>query len=393
MNSAPRDISKKTFWLILCALILARIIVVLLLMHNIPYTNVKEGGWWFYHGGDEQCYFNLAKAISKGKLVPEIFPLGYPLFLSPFIYFSQANQIKDIVKPVFFIQAILFFSFAIVVIALLAQELFQSYKISALCAAIFTFHPQIFYLFFHQLGPYYPELGLTRGNMAFQSLSWLQIISDPLSAILVYFSFFLFLIIINRKTTPNAFLFLLGAVAGYSALVRVPNIFIVGIIVLGLLLKKGLKEAARVALIALLVFSLQLIYNQIYHGFFLRFGQQAFPTDYQNLFSPSSLNLGRWIDIFQRAYFYVPIIICFFPLFLTLIILGLKYFWEKDKTIAILLGLWFFSYFGFYTLFSLGGIQFRYFIPAIPPLIFIIIGSLLWVSQKLKTFTTPSLKE
>jgi len=388
-----KDISKKTFWIILCSLVLVRIIMVLLLMHNIPYTGVKEGGWWFYHGGDEIRYFHLAKSISEFKLVSEIFPLGYPLFLSPFIFFTKANELKDIIKPIFIIQAILFFSLAIVIIALSAKKLFHSRKISVFCAGIFTFHPYFFYLLFHKMGPYYPALGLTRGEMSFQFLNWLQITSEALSAILVYLSSLLFLIAIGKKKTSNISLFFLGASAGYSVLIRVPNVFIVGIITLGLVLKRRTIEAIKVALVSFFFFLPQLIYNQIYYGFFLRFGQQAFPTDYQNLFSFRSLNLGRWIGVLQRAYYYAPIIICFLPLFLTLIILGLKYFWEKDKIIAILLGLWFFSYFGFYSLFSLGGIQFRYFIPAIPPLIFIIIGSLLWVSQKLKTFTTPSLKE
>lgn len=384
-----KDISKKTFWAILIFLILTRITMVFFLMQDIPHTGVQEGGFWFYHGGDEIGYFNLAKSISQFNLVQETFPLGFPLFLAPFVYFSGAEETKDVMKPVFLINSIIFFSFAILIIAFTARRLFRSHKIASLCAAIFTFYPYLFYVLFRRMGPYFPQLGLTRGETTFQLLNWLQIISDALSAVLVYSSFFLFLVIIDEKKTSNIKLFFLGALAGYSAMVRVPNLFIVGVIVLGLLLKKGLKEAAKTGLVAFLFFLPQLIYNQIYHGFFLRFGQQALPTDYQNLFSLSSLDPGRWFGILQHTLFYSPIIAYAFPIVLVFMLLGIRYFWEKDRITAILLVLWFFSYFSFYSLFSLGGIMFRYFIPVIPPFIFINLGSFAWIYQKLKSKTAP----
>lgn len=63
-----KDISGKTFWRILISLVLLRIVMVLFLMNNIPPTGVKMDGWWFYHGGDEVTYFNLAKPLSQFKL-------------------------------------------------------------------------------------------------------------------------------------------------------------------------------------------------------------------------------------------------------------------------------------------------------------------------------------
>ena len=82
-----KDISKKTFWWILIFLVLLRIAMVFLLMNNIPPTGVKMDGWWFYHGGDEVTYFKLAKSITKGDLKKSLATLGYPLFLTPFVFF------------------------------------------------------------------------------------------------------------------------------------------------------------------------------------------------------------------------------------------------------------------------------------------------------------------
>lgn len=87
--------------------------MVLLSMQDIPHTGVKEGGWWFYHGGDEKIYFNVAKSIADLNLIaePPYFPIGFSLFLAPFIYFAGATQITDILKPVFIIHAFLLFPF------------------------------------------------------------------------------------------------------------------------------------------------------------------------------------------------------------------------------------------------------------------------------------------
>jgi len=270
-----KDISKKTFWIILILLILIRTVMVLLSMQDIPHSGVKEGGWWFEPGGDEIQYFALAKPISQLNLVSSRVTLGYPLFLAPFIYLTNAQDIKDILKPIFIIQAFILFSLSIILVALIAKQLFQNLRIATLGAGIFTFFPYIFYIIFHHLGPYYPEMGLYRGEMAFISLNWLQVLSDPLSAFLVFLCFFLFFRELEREKPRPSFLILLGILSGFSALVRIGNILLPAVITFVCLLKKKFKEAITISSFSFLTFLPQLIYNQKFFGHFLKFGYEA----------------------------------------------------------------------------------------------------------------------
>ena len=194
-----KDISKKTFWQILTLLILLRIVMVFLLMNDIPHSGVKMGGWWFYQGGDEKRYFNLAKSLSQLKVVKEKVTLGYPLFLAPFVWLTGAEDITGIVKPVFIIKAFLLFSLSIILIALIAKMIFGNRKIAAFSTALFCFHPYIFYILFHKFGLLHPGVGLTKGERAFLFLNWLQMYSDGFSAFLVFLCFFLFFLEFKKQ--------------------------------------------------------------------------------------------------------------------------------------------------------------------------------------------------
>ena len=119
--------------------------MVFLLMQDVPHTGVTMDGWWFKHGGDERVYFDLAKSISRLNPQKSIATLGFPLFLAPFIYFTGATQVEDILKPVFIVHAFLLFSLSIVLTALIAKKIFQNRIIGSICAGIFTFHPYIFH--------------------------------------------------------------------------------------------------------------------------------------------------------------------------------------------------------------------------------------------------------
>ncbi len=370
-----RDISKKTFWIILISLIILRILMVLFLMHDIPQTGVQEGGWWFVHGGDERTYFNLAKTISQLKLEKSIVTLGFPLFLAPFIHFADAVQVEDILKPIFIINAFLLFSLSIVLIGLIAKRVFQSRIIGNICAGMFTFYPYVFYLFFNQVGPYYE--GVARGMMAFQSLNWLQIISDSLSAFLVYFCFYLFLIEFNKSHARKSSLMLLGILSGFATLVRIGNILFIGIFILGWLLKRRIKEPLLLGVFSFLLFLPQLIYNYIFFASPLRFGYEVYSG--QSL--SSVFSISRWIHLFERASFYIPGFIFLLLSLIILLALGIRFLWEKDRIVSLILVFWFFSYLLFYGSFIEGGFQPRFFIPAIPPLIILSTASFLYVFQ------------
>ena len=375
-----RDISNKTFWQILIFFVLLRIVMVFLLMNNIPYTGVKMGGWWFYHGGDEQSYFSLAKPISQFEIVKKKALLGYPLFLAPFVFFTQASNIEDILKPVFITQAFLLFSLSIILVALIGKKIFKSKKIASLCAGIFCLHPYIFYILFHRFGSYHSGVGLTKGERSFISLNWLQMYSDNLSAFLVFLCFFLFFLEFQKQKPRESYLILLGILAGFSALVRTSNVLIVPIFLLGWLLKKRVKEAFLVGAFSFFSFLPQLIYNFLFLGSPFTFVYQS----YLNRSIISLFSLERLITIFEKASSYIPGFI-FLALFsIVFFLLGIKYLWQKDKIVSLILSLWFLSYTIFYITFSFGGFQTRFFIPMIPPFIFIIVSSFVYIYEQFK---------
>ena len=376
-----KEISKKTFWQILIFLVLLRVVMVLFLMQDIPHTEVKMGGWWFRHGGDEVTYFNFAKSIAQLDLKKASSNIGFPLFLAPFIYFTRANTVQNILKPIFIINAFILFSLSIILVAFIAKKLFKSKTIAAICAALFCLHPYIFYILFHKVDVPLEGTELTKGVRSFIYLNWLQVISDSLSAFLVFLCFFLFFLEFKRQKPRGNYLILLGILAGFSALVRIGNALIVPIFILGWLLKKRIKEAFLVGMFSLFSFLPQLIYNFSFFGSPLKFGYEV----YSGQTVSSFFSFNRFVLIFQKANFYIPGFIFLFLGVIIFFILGIKFLWQKDKISSLILTLWFFAYLIFYIYFGKGGVQLRFFIPAIPPFIFIGISSLLFIYQWLKS--------
>lgn len=343
--------------------------MVVLLMHNIPQTGVKLGGWWFSHGGDEQRYFRVARSIANFDLVKdELTTLGFPLFLTPFVYFSGANEIKDILKPVFIIHAFIFYSISIILVGLIAEKISKNKLIGSFCAGLFTFYPYLFYFLFRRDPPFY-ELG------EFQFLNWLQVIADPLSAFLALLYFYLFFSEIDKKNPRNSVLILIGLIGGFAAMVKVIHILLVFVIVLGWFLKKRIKEATLVAISAAFAFLPQLIYNLTFFGSPFYFAMiPAIRSEYGELFS-----FSKWVWMFNKIYFYRPIVICLLPFFIIFFALGIIYLKKKDKISTLVLTLWFLVPLIFYGSFSPGPIQLRYFIPSMPPLFLISVSSLFFI--------------
>jgi len=378
-----RDISPKIFWIVLISLVLLRIIMVFLLMQDIPPTGVKLDGWWFYHGGDENTYFSFAKSIADFNIAKAKAVIGYPLFLAPFIFFTEAQSKFDILKPIFIIYAFLFFSLSIVLVGLIAKKISQSRIVGSICAGIFACHPYLFYLFFHDLGPYYEGIGY-RGVMAFQHLHWLQINSDPLSAFLVYLCFFLFFFELSKNNPRKSILMLLGILSGFSALVRVGNLLIIGLFILGWLMRKKLKEAVLMASFSFFTLLPQFIYNHIFFGFPWRFAYEAYYQVEQGQGVLSMFSLSRWLHLLERAYFYIPEFLYLLPVLILLFILGARYLLRRNRIAATILILWFFAYLIFYGSFGFGGFQPRFFIPALPPIILLIVCSFFSILPKSK---------
>ena len=101
------DLSKKTFIRAIIGLILLRVFLVVLMMNNIPFTDMQPGGFRPNFGGsyfpDEIHFFEMAQSFAKFSPIPNAANLGYPLFLAPIIRFIGAAGPEDIAKIVFII--------------------------------------------------------------------------------------------------------------------------------------------------------------------------------------------------------------------------------------------------------------------------------------------------
>lgn len=138
------------------------------------------------------------------------------------------------------------------------------------------------------------------------------------------------------------------------------------------LFKKRIKEAFFIFLFSLFALTSQLIYNEVFFGSPFKFGYQIF---YAALAEPI-LSLQRWIVVFEKAKFYFSsFVYLFLVLGASLTFFGIKYLLKENKSLAGILISWFLIYFLFYISLGHPGIQPRYFIPAIPPLIFLTVSS------------------
>jgi len=377
---------KKYFIIGITILFLIRVVLVFLLMNNIPWTDMQLGGFSPHFGGsywpDEVHYFQLAEAFSKLSAVPNVANLGYPLFLAPIIYFTGATDTIGITKAIFIIQAFLFFSLAIILVALMALEIFKKKSLALTASILFTFYPYLF-LTILKLA-HFP-----RWIPAFHYQMWIVIGADYLSAILIYSGFYLFIRKFNKNNLNLVYAIIIGIFLSAAALVRVANILYLPLIFLILIWLKKYRESFGFGLAAFLVYLPQWIYNFYFFGSSLTYGYRI-----QALsgFAPQTSIFGDWFSFnnvlifFERVWLNLPVLIWVLPILILILILGFWRFFKQEKHLAVILGFWALLNIGFYIFFVDAQSQLRYFIPSIPPLILLFISGL-WASyEKLRKF-------
>lgn len=393
-----RDISKKTFWIIIIALILTRVVMVVFLMQDIPPIGVAtEQGYQLHLSNNEVTYFKLAKSFTDVNTVPVSTAfIGFPLYLTPFIYIFQASEINDILKPVFIFQAFILFSLAIIFIGLIAGKILKNRLAGILAASIFTFLPYVFYFLFKNIGPVYD--GVTNITLNFSHLMWIRLLSDPLSAFLVYLSVCLFLIL-NKKIN-NKHSMLLGILSGLAVLVRMTNIFIVGVFVLILLVQKKIRKAGLVAIFSFLAFLPQLIYGKLVYGSSLFIfkaysgvidAKRAIDLYGDAIQFKSIAYPGFSINNYQYILFlidkYIPKAELVLIFLVILFVFGMAFLYQRNRMGLLVIMLWLVPYSAFYGLFPPAARGIRYHLPIIPPLIILGICSLFFIFQRLKELT------
>ena len=354
-------------------LVVLRFLMVILLINDIPFTDMRDNGFRPNFGGsyfpDEVHYFELADSFAKFSPVANVANIGYPLFLAPIIYFTGAVGPEDIAKIVFIIQAFLFFGLAIILVALIAKEIFKNGKLALLAALIFTLYP---YLLFGVL----KLANFARIIPAFHYQMWINIGADYLSAVLLYFGFYLFIKKYNSGGLNLFFASAIGAVIAAAALTRVANILYLPLIFLILTLLKKYRESIGFGLAAFIVYFPQWVYNFYFFGSPFTYGyriQELSGHGFETKILGGWFSFNNVVIFFERIWLNLPALIWILPILVIILIFGFLKMFKQEKTLALILGFWTLLNIGFYIFFVDAQSQLRYFIPSILPLIILFI--------------------
>lgn len=385
------DLTKKTFWWGIATLVILRFLMVFLLMNNIPFTDIQAGGFRPNFGGsyfpDEIHYFELAQSFAKLSPVANVANIGYPLFLAPIIYFTGATEPEDIAKIVFIIQAFLFFSLAIILVALISFEIFKNRKLALLAAALFTVYPYILFAIL-KLADF------PRAIPAFHYQMWITIGADYLSAIFLYSGFYLFIKKFNDNKLGLLSSAVIGAIIAVAALTRVANILYLPLIFLVFIWLKKYRESISFGFAAFLIYLPQWVYNFYFFGSPLTYGYRIQELSGHGL---ETKIIGGWFSLnnvaifFERIWLNLPALIFILPILIIILILGFWRFFspygrspvggKTEKVLAIILAFWALLNIGFYIFFVDAQSQLRYFIPSIPPLIILMLVGIIKIYE------------
>ena len=367
------DIGKKTFWWGIIGLVVLRFVLVFLLMNNIPFTDMRLDGFRPNFGDsywpDEINYFNLAQSFAKFSPIANVANIGYSLFLAPIIYLTGAGGPVDIAKIVFIIQAFLFFSLAIILVAFMALEIFKKRNLAFIAAAIFAVYPYLL-LAILKLADF------PRWIPAFHYQMWITIGADYLSAILLYSGFYLFIKKFNDNKISLFLAAVIGALLTAAALTRVANVLYLPLIFLVLIWLKKYRESTGFGAAAFLVYLPQWVYNFYLFGSPFTYGYRIQELSGHGL---ETKIIGGWFSLnnvaifFEKIWLNLPALIWILPILILILILGFWRFFKQEKHLAVVLGFWALLNIGFYIFFVASQSQLRYFIPAIPPLIVLFI--------------------
>ncbi len=375
------DITKKTFWWGIVGLVVLRFILVFLLMNNIPFTDMQMNGFRPNFNGsywpDEIHYFQLAQSFAKLSPVPNVANLGYSLFLAPIVYLTGAGSPIDIVKIVFIIQAFLFFSLAIVLVALISFEILKKKSQAFIVATIFTFYPYILFWILKLAG-------FPRAISTFHYQMWIVIGADYLSAVLLYFGFYFFIKKFNDNKINLFSAIAIGALLSAAALTRVANILYLPLIFLVLIWLKKYRESIGFGFAAFLIYLPQWIYNFYFFGSPFTYGYRIQELSGHGL---ETKVFGGWFSFnnvlifFERIWLNLPIFIWILPILIPILILGFWRFFKQEKHLTVVLGFWALLNIGFYIFFVDAQSQLRYFVPSIPPLIILFISGIIKIYE------------
>jgi hypothetical protein len=290
--------------------------------------------------------------------------------LVPWIAVFKPARPQDLVPAIAALNAFVLFPLSQLILARLTLRITRHRTVALISVLLWTSFPVILYGGMALVGR--AELGAIWAV----HLPWLQMLSDPPATFLTLLSFWLLLLILDTPTSRwyAVLVVVLGAVCGFSLLLRVNTVLTVGIVILFLMLKRRWSALFATGLLSLVLFLPQFLYNIRFFGGPFTMGYQVMdrqpPDGLFSLSYPVKMLAGQnGIAIGGGL-----LLLC------ALLILSGLILWRRDRDGAVILTLWVVSYLVFYGLYyySWEGALTRFLLPMYPALAALISALLLY---------------
>ncbi|HNP75075.1 MAG TPA: polysaccharide deacetylase family protein [bacterium] len=278
LAAVSRLVGSKWFWLLLF-LAMLRILFFNLSLAGWPADGAMLGDWWTVYGGDELVYFKTAKNFFRGILLPDAQPIGFPLFLAPFIALLKPDRIIDIFPLISFVNGVIIYSLSVVLVYFLSKEIFISKVKSYLAALLFTIYPYGFYFLFKWFVPGGDIINPFVTSRFMQLMFW-PVASDPLATLLLLATLLVVLKLAKQKITSDNWAILLGFLASAAFVTRIQNILILPLYFFILIVLKKIRPAIYFVMSALPLLFMQLYVNFASRGSIFKTSYEVYDSSY-----------------------------------------------------------------------------------------------------------------
>ncbi len=354
---------KHPLFFAISIILIVRIGIFFLTYFGFPDLGGNENGYIVRLNGDELDYFKSAKALLGFNFIANSFPIGYAIFLAPFVWIFNAESLPEILKPVVIIQSIIFYSAVTLIVYNIAKKIFQEKIRSIIVSVIFLFYPYLFYFFFNFFAGNSDTI-LNFKITRFSQLMFFPVLSDPLSMLLMVSSLLLMLNIYNKKRPKTSAL--LGFILSWAVITRFQNAIIGPVFAIIFLFKKQYKNFIyyAVASVPLLLFQLYANFDGSGSPFKTAYGGQW----EQSLGAPA-VSITYPLKIIEYALNYSPLLLLPVVLGMILMLIGAWGAIKKSGGKGVIVAVYTFSILGFISLLAPTFLNPRYFLPIIPLII------------------------
>ena len=334
----------------------------------------------FHHGGDQLVYFDLAKSLSELYVTPNRFPLGFPLFLVPFILTTNAETARSLIPSVSLFQGLILIPLTYIIFSVTIKKGFKYRFLWLITTLILVVLPLIMWLGLALVG-----IPFEGGDIAVH-LTGFQMLSDPLALILTYGIIFLFGLTSKKNHTSSQYIWIaIGLLCGALTITRLSGLLLLIVILLLLILQGNHKQAVTVALLSACFIIPQLIYNYHFFGSPLRTGYQVFdPNASQGWFNfiyltneIRALASSRWL----------PISLFSLAVILFALIIGAQGLIRRNRKLGLLIVLFTFLHVGFYAILRYTwcvGCLLRFMMPVYPSILLMIMSGTFFVFKSIR---------